>query len=381
MNFFRNIAKNGPSMEMEVHNVDLSIVNALRRIILAEIPTVALAFDPIAESNEDIMISLNNSALHNEFLAHRISLIPMHFNKKEIAAFNPEDYLFHLKVKNTGTDIIPVTTRNIVIKDAEGKPYSDSVHRRVFPADPITKDHILITKLRPNIYSPEKGESIDITFKASKNIAKNHSRWCPVSCCAFYNMVDEKAATQGLEDKLAEEAKNRNRPLTQEETDKISKRFDTLMKYRFFYKNKYGEPSIFHFKIDSECGLHPEELFTQALDTLIAKLNTFAEECASPTTSITVNKVNATLHDVVIENEDFTLLNVLQSILYNTLIRDQKTNKVLEYIGYHQPHPLDNKMVLKMKFADESVGALEFLGNSVADHVIPYVQNIKDQWV
>lgn len=372
--FFQNLRKAGDALTFEIHNVDLSVVNSLRRIVLSEIPTVALSYDPLTDNNPDIKIHVNHSALHNEFLAHRISLIPIYFNASEIESFDPSKYTFKIKVKNTGSDIISVTTKDITIYDSDEKPYPESFCKRIFPSNPFTKDHLLITKLRPNIYNNDKGEELDIEFKASVGIAKTHSRWNPVSCCTFYNIVNEEEAKAGLATKLEVEQSTKGRSLTSKEIDIITKRFESLGKYRCFHKNEHGEANAFQFKIESECGLSPEEIFEQAFNILIEKMQRFSEG------EYDVHAINDTMVEIVVENEDFTLVNALQSLIYNKKVRDEK-KEFLSYIGYCQPHPLDKRMIIKLKFnapvSKEDIHT--FLKDAVDDCII-YVENIKEQW-
>lgn len=52
-----------------LNNCDVSFANALRRILIAEVPTMAPHLISVYE---------NTSVLHDEFLAQRIGLIPFY---------------------------------------------------------------------------------------------------------------------------------------------------------------------------------------------------------------------------------------------------------------------------------------------------------------
>ena len=57
-------------------NIDYSLANSLRRIILSDIPTVIFRTFPHNESKVDIIE--NTSRLNNEILKQRIGCIPIH---------------------------------------------------------------------------------------------------------------------------------------------------------------------------------------------------------------------------------------------------------------------------------------------------------------
>jgi DNA-directed RNA polymerase alpha subunit len=329
-------------MDFEVKGIDLSVVNALRRVILSEIPTIAIAFDPYNTENNDIRILKNNTSFHNEFLGHRISLIPVYAEPNHIESF---EYTFKIHVKNNTNNLLDVTTDDIEVYNDINKPAIKKLTRSFFPVDPITGDPIIITKLKANTYNNKDGEELIVEFNARKGIAKQHARWCPTSTCTYMNLIDEDKAAREHTKLL-----KLNSNATPDELLKILNKFQTLDKQRYYQKNKYDEPSAFLFKLESECAFTPKYLLTTAFDILINKLESLTS--IPNKLQIEVLHKEQKLYMAKVSDEDHTLGNMFQSLAYNMYVRESNT---LDFIGYVQPHPLENFIIFKLKFKEDDM--------------------------
>ena len=140
----------------------------------------------------------NTSSLHNEFLLHRIGLIPI--NIKDVNETDISKYKFILNVSNKTQDIIDITTRDIKIFNIETGKDEDNLS--FFPMNPLTKDNILITRLKP---TPDGMENV---FTLKENVPevleKEHIRFSPVSKIVFVNKIDPKIYETELKKYISE---------------------------------------------------------------------------------------------------------------------------------------------------------------------------------
>ena len=314
-----NIKNDQRSLEFDINDIDVGLLNAVRRVIISDIPNVAVYFDSYDINNNDIKFIKNTSVLHNEFTCHRVSLIPLFFDKDEVNNFDPDNYKFVIEEK--GPKI--VTTKHIKIFDNNDEEYSKEFQNKIFPVDDITGDHIIITKLKT------EEEVIHLEFRGRIGTAKHHSRWCPVSTCTYFNNIDDNLVSKEIK-KL--DTKDLNQ-------------FNTLDKYRLFQKNEYGEPNSFHMIIESECRLTPSYIFTKACEILINKVDNFLEKHI-----VDVIDQESHLYAITILGENHTLGNMLQVLIFNLYVR---MKNIVDFIGYVQPHPLEEKIIFKIRFYKE----------------------------
>jgi DNA-directed RNA polymerase subunit L len=373
---FKDIQKNDNKISFIVEDIDVSILNSIRRTILSDIPNVAFDFEPYEFDNKKVDIITNTCSLHNEIILQRLSMIPLKFTENEINDFDPLKYKFKLSKTNNTNKMLNVTTGDIQIYDENDKKYSDSFIRKIFPKNKISDDFILLTKLKPNNYDKDKGDSIEINMIASKKTAKDYAGFGYVSQCVYHNIVDKDKAKQALK-----ELKEKNKNLNSKELEDLEKDFNTLDKFRHFKTNKYDEPNSFQFDIESEARVSPEYLFFKSIEIIKGRLQRLLENIID--NKITINKIKNTqnLYEFIIENEGHTIGNLIQSILYNIHIRENE-KKDINFIGYKCPHPLENTLIINIRFTNNinSTEVNAIFRKGITD-IQDILDNINKKWI
>ncbi|KAF8420113.1 DNA-directed RNA polymerase [Tirmania nivea] len=163
---------NDRHVDLVLSNCDLAFANSLRRIIIAEVPTVAIDL---------VEIETNSSVIPDEFLSHRLGLIPLDSSQVDDKLVYYRDctcdayceqcsVTLTLYAKCTGDTNVTIYARDLAV--AEGAACGTPVIN-----DPDGHGSI-ICKLR-------KGQELKLRCIAKKGIAKEHAKWSPVSAVAF----------------------------------------------------------------------------------------------------------------------------------------------------------------------------------------------------
>ena len=169
--------------------IDAALANAFRRILLAEVPTLAI---------EKVYVQNNTSVIADEVLSHRLGLIPLtacstglKWLKWYVAPSDEKDYkgmdrtdyntvVFTLHVKCTRN---PDGSEDHI----NGHVYSGHINwtgqgrqKEMFADGPIrpVSDKILIAKMRP-------GQEIELTMHAHLGVGKDHAKFSPVATAAY----------------------------------------------------------------------------------------------------------------------------------------------------------------------------------------------------
>ena len=341
--------------EWEIHDVDLSIANALRRTILTDIPYIGFRGE---ESSTDagetgapsIEIHHNNGPLHNEIIAHRIGMIPIHFTEAEIAA-GPEGWRFELDVSTT-TKKCNVTTHDFKVFHGDVELPSTETHR-LFPANGVTGDPILISRLREN-------ERLALTAVPILSSAREHAGFSPVSLCTYQFIIDPETAAHAD---------------------------NMLDKERAYYRNKRGDPTRIRFAMESEGNLTPKIIVDKAFQVILEKVErTQAALAGEDNNYITARTTpNGLGYEFVFMNEDDTLGNLFQSLIFNETIRKtQQSSPVVTYVGYGCPHPLDPSMVVRLVIDDEEKPTADMykaLFSAHVDRIHGFLTGLRADWL
>ena len=156
------IKNNSELLEILIHNTDTTWLNTLRRIMISEIPTMAI---------ERVLFETNRTSIHDEFLSHRLGLVPV-VCKEDILKL--QEYggscEFLLEKENENDSLLHVYSTDLM-----QVPNSFDFGIVSYPK---CETGILLCKLA-------KGEKLKLRCQAMIGTGKEHIKWSPVSSVSY----------------------------------------------------------------------------------------------------------------------------------------------------------------------------------------------------
>lgn len=272
----------GRSTNFDLVNIDTSIANAFRRIMIAEVPSVAA---------ETVYVFNNTSVIQDEVLAHRIGLIPLNVNPDVLQWVDPavdekerfndsNTIVLSLDVSCTKNANAPegatdpkvlYRNSNVYAKDLKFEPQGNQAQRLkdtpVAPCDP----NILLAKLRP-------GQEISLRVHCILGMGSDHAKFSPVSTASYRLMpvIDIKEPIVGQQAKRFQKCfpsgvigidENEQAFVADARKDTVSR--EVLRHEEFEGKVKLGRKrSHFIFNVESTGAIPPQEIFLQSVRIL-----------------------------------------------------------------------------------------------------------------
>lgn len=272
-------------LKFELRGTDASVANALRRVMIAEVPTIAIDL---------VEIEVNSSVLNDEFIAHRLGLVPLTSDRAMSMRFSRDcdacdgdgqcefcSVEFHLRAKCMTDQTLDVTSKDLISSDHTVVPvdFSDAL-----ADDSAEQKGITIVKLR-------RGQELRLRAIARKGIGKDHAKWSPAATVTFMyepeiHINEDLVETLSLEEKQSWVESSPTKvfdidPNTEQVVvvdpeaytydDEVIKKAEAMGKPGLV--EIYAKEDSFIFTVESTGAIKASQLVLNAIDVLKQKLD------------------------------------------------------------------------------------------------------------
>lgn len=321
---FKNIntSKDGTELEFDMIGFDTSMANALRRTVLGDIENMGFNYEP----KKTIEVLKNTTALHDEFISHRIGLVPVLIpgwidDKSE---FKLDDYEFRLNVTEESqrekggivtTDDFKLFKLNSL--DDMMDEQSPELCKKCFIHEPV-----LITRFPKR---DAAGQSLNLVAKLTTGTQSLNAGFSPVTVCSMYLNDDNKSH---------------------------------------------------HFKVESVGLWKPTSFITTGFNNLIVKCDEIIKDVRKDENSKAYEGKYLAV-DFVISGESHTMGNMIQEFIYKKEFPFTKESKIT-HVSYHEPHPLENKIIIRISLNDTLEEDFDNYREHVRNYFVDKVNELKE---
>ncbi len=156
-------------VELYLSDVPLHVVNSIRRTVISEVPSMAIS---------TVIFTLNRSMFYDEYVAHRLGLIPLTSEAaldkykspeecsegEEASLFPPDCFVkLDLDVSNNGEDLRTIYSKDLKSSDPEVRPVYDDIPILILGG----------------------GHQVKLEAYARLGRGREHYKWSPVSAAVI----------------------------------------------------------------------------------------------------------------------------------------------------------------------------------------------------
>ncbi|KAJ2591840.1 RNA polymerase II subunit 3 [Coemansia sp. RSA 1722] len=222
------------NVDFVLTNTHLSVANSLRRVMIAEVPTMAIDLVEFFD---------NTTVLADEYLAHRLGMIPLLSHSVDQFKYSRDctcsNYCkecsveFNLHVKCTEDGTRTVYSTELISSNKDVVPVTEGPEDR----------GIILVKMR-------KGQELHIHCVAKKGVAKEHAKWSPCAAVGFeYDPHNNlRHLNYWFEKNIKDEW-----PLSKNAEEEVENDPDAPFDFK-------AEPSVFYFNVETVGSMNPQEV-------------------------------------------------------------------------------------------------------------------------
>ena len=385
-----------------LENCNVSIANAIRRIVLSDINTYVFKTFPHAENRANFTV--NTTRLHNELLKQRLGCIPIH-HVHTIEGFQNDykNYVVEVDVRNESDTIRYVTTEDFKVKRAKNIEKSGGSHddddvvyehlpesmvRKIFPPDSVSGEYIEFARLLPKLSSNVPcGEALAFTCTIEISNAKFDGMYNVAHTCAYNCTPDEKeiekqwkAKEKGLREGFesgSSASAHASGSTVAEQLASAKKNWELLEAQRIFVGDS------FDFVIETVGVYTNVQLVTKSCDIMIKKCEKLLADMEHSSSSSGEEKEKEKVKNIIepanelttmknaycvhLIGEDYTLGKAIEYLLYSNYY--DKPDGVASFCGFKKPHPhsLDSFIIIAFKEETELSKVQEYVSKVVVE--------------
>jgi len=291
----------GNEFHCELKNVPSTFVNGLRRVLLSDIPTVAI---------RDVEILENTSQMPHEMLKHRVEMLPVNVVPSDASTIR--DAKIELRL------LPDAKPRNIYNTDF----VVESARPTILMNDRDLGTPLLFVRLRPNETIHIRGRLV-VETKTASQVCTASSMW----------HIDENRAKEDKREFVEDDEGN---PVL----------FDNFYNQRSYSRDENGRPNWFDLNVESVGVINAKQLVKISSGILKGLVDSYVKEALN-----NIERLKDGEYRIQIKQGGHTVCALLQEVIY--------TKIPVNFVSYDIPHPLRADTVLRFQTKQDPESVLK----------------------